>query len=187
MRITRKKSGPRKIAGSPRRKARTKRKRGAGGGGPRRGRGARRLRTAGIYEAREAPRCRCFSPLPGRKSPSARERRSPRARRESKRAEESRNRKEARRGPSPAEPLAPAEKPLTFDTSDLDKIGRTTELGKEQVESFLDVLKERERRKPARPGRGPGARGSPAALGGGDQRRGRRTESRGEGGNDARG
>ncbi len=35
-------------------------------------------------------------------------------------------------------------KPLTFDTSDLDKIGRTAELGKEQVENFLDILKERE-------------------------------------------
>ncbi len=42
-------------------------------------------------------------------------------------------------GPSPA-----AKKPLTFDTGDLDKIGRTAELGKEQVESFLEVLKERE-------------------------------------------
>lgn len=38
----------------------------------------------------------------------------------------------------------PSKKPLTFDTSDLDKIGRTAELGKEQVENFLDVLKERE-------------------------------------------
>jgi hypothetical protein len=41
-------------------------------------------------------------------------------------------------------PLAPSKKPLTFDTSDLDKIGRTAELGKEQVENFLEVLKERE-------------------------------------------
>jgi hypothetical protein len=44
----------------------------------------------------------------------------------------------------PAEPLPSGKKPLTFDTSDLDKIGRTTELGKEQVENFLDVLKARE-------------------------------------------
>ena len=46
--------------------------------------------------------------------------------------------------PPPAEPLASGKKPLTFDTGDLDKIGRTTELGKEQVENFLDVLKARE-------------------------------------------
>jgi hypothetical protein len=42
-----------------------------------------------------------------------------------------------------ATPL-PTKKPLTFDTSDLDKIGRTAELGKEQVENFLEVLKKRE-------------------------------------------
>jgi hypothetical protein len=52
-------------------------------------------------------------------------------------------------GPSgagePAEPPPSGKKPLTFDTSDLDKIGRTAELGKEQVENFLDVLKEREK------------------------------------------
>jgi hypothetical protein len=52
--------------------------------------------------------------------------------------------------PGPAgtgEPIEPpsGKKPLTFDTSDLDKIGRTAELGKEQVEDFLDVLKEREK------------------------------------------
>jgi len=46
--------------------------------------------------------------------------------------------------PGPAAPPPPAKKPLTFDTSDLDKIGRTAELGKEQVENFLDILKERE-------------------------------------------
>ncbi len=46
--------------------------------------------------------------------------------------------------PEPFEPPPPSKKPLTFDTSDLDKIGRTTELGKEQVENFLDVLKARE-------------------------------------------
>jgi hypothetical protein len=43
-----------------------------------------------------------------------------------------------------AAPPARGKKPLTFDTSDLDKIGRTAELGKEQVEDFLDVLKRRE-------------------------------------------
>lgn len=48
--------------------------------------------------------------------------------------------------PGPEVPAAPAKKPLTFDTSDLDKIGRTAELGKEQVENFLEVLKEREQR-----------------------------------------
>lgn len=53
---------------------------------------------------------------------------------------------EARPEPGPEEPAAPAKKPLTFDTSDLDKIGRTAELGKEQVESFLEVLKEREQK-----------------------------------------
>jgi hypothetical protein len=42
------------------------------------------------------------------------------------------------------EPPRPGKKPLTFDTSDLDKIGRTAELGKKQVEDFLEVLKKRE-------------------------------------------
>lgn len=45
----------------------------------------------------------------------------------------------------PMEPPPSGKKPLTFDTSDLDKIGRTAELGKVQVEDFLDVLKEREK------------------------------------------
>jgi hypothetical protein len=53
---------------------------------------------------------------------------------------------EARPEPEPEEFAAPAKKPLTFDTSDLDKIGRTAELGKEQVENFLEVLKEREQK-----------------------------------------
>ena len=49
------------------------------------------------------------------------------------------------RAPDAEEALPPpSKKPLTFDTSDLDKIGRTAELGKEQVENFLDVLKQRE-------------------------------------------
>lgn len=39
----------------------------------------------------------------------------------------------------PSQPV----KPMTFDTGDLDKIGRTAELGNEQVEDFLDVLKRR--------------------------------------------
>ncbi len=46
--------------------------------------------------------------------------------------------------PEPGEPPPPSKKPLTFDTGDLDKIGRTAELGKEQVENFLEVLKQRE-------------------------------------------
>jgi hypothetical protein len=42
-----------------------------------------------------------------------------------------------------AEEELPAEqKPMTFDTRDLDKIGRTAELGKEQIEKFLEALKE---------------------------------------------
>ncbi len=53
---------------------------------------------------------------------------------------------EARPEPEPAEAPPPSKKPLTFDTSDLDKIGRTAELGKEQVENFLEVLKEREQK-----------------------------------------
>jgi len=45
----------------------------------------------------------------------------------------------------------PAEKkPLTFDTRELDQIGRTAELGKEQIEKFLEVLKEREEESKAR-------------------------------------
>ncbi len=34
------------------------------------------------------------------------------------------------------------QKAVTFDTRDLDKIGRTAELGKEQIDKFLDALKE---------------------------------------------
>ncbi len=41
-------------------------------------------------------------------------------------------------------------KPLTFDTRELDQIGRTAELGKEQIEKFLEVLKEREEESKAR-------------------------------------
>ena len=51
---------------------------------------------------------------------------------------------EAPAQPGPEEPAPLVKKPLTFDTSDLDKIGRTTELGKDQVENFLEVLKARE-------------------------------------------
>ena len=76
----------------------------------------------------------------------------------------------------PVEPPPSGKKPLTFDTSDLDKIGRTAELGKEQVEDFLDVLKEREEAEQAGPARRPGVRGKPAALGRGDQGRWRRAE-----------
>jgi hypothetical protein len=50
-----------------------------------------------------------------------------------------------------AEEQVPARtKPLTFDTRELDRIGRTAELGKEQVEKFLEVLKEREEESKAR-------------------------------------
>jgi len=49
------------------------------------------------------------------------------------------------------EEQAPAgKKPLTFDTRELDRIGRTAELGKEQIEKFLEVLKEREEESKAR-------------------------------------
>ena len=48
------------------------------------------------------------------------------------------------REPVPGLPAVPPKRPLTFDTADLDKIGRTAELGNEQVEDFMDVLKERE-------------------------------------------
>jgi len=49
------------------------------------------------------------------------------------------------------EEQAPTEqKPLTFDTRELDRIGRTADLGKEQIEKFLEVLKEREEESKAR-------------------------------------
>jgi len=49
------------------------------------------------------------------------------------------------------EEQAPAgKKPLTFDTRELDRIGKTAELGKEQIEKFLEVLKEREEESKAR-------------------------------------
>ena len=44
--------------------------------------------------------------------------------------------------PEAEEELPAEQKPMTFDTRDLDKIGRTAELGKEQIEKFLDALKE---------------------------------------------
>jgi len=41
------------------------------------------------------------------------------------------------------EALAP-ERPVTFDTGELDRIGRTAEIGKQEVDRFLDILKEKE-------------------------------------------
>jgi len=46
-----------------------------------------------------------------------------------------------------AEPGAEAptpERPMTFDTGELDRIGRTAEIGKQEVDRFLDILKEKE-------------------------------------------
>jgi hypothetical protein len=52
--------------------------------------------------------------------------------------------------PETEEQVPAGKKPLTFDTRELDRIGRTAELGKEQVEKFLEVLKEREEESKAR-------------------------------------
>jgi hypothetical protein len=52
--------------------------------------------------------------------------------------------------PDTEEQVPAGTKPLTFDTRELDRIGRTVELGKEQVEKFLEVLKEREEESKAR-------------------------------------
>ena len=52
--------------------------------------------------------------------------------------------------PETEEQIPAGKKPLTFDTRELDRIGRTAELGKEQVEKFLEVLKEREEESKAR-------------------------------------
>ena len=52
--------------------------------------------------------------------------------------------------PVTEEQIPAGKKPLTFDTRELDRIGRTAELGKEQVEKFLEVLKEREEESKAR-------------------------------------
>jgi len=52
--------------------------------------------------------------------------------------------------PETEEQVPAGKKPLTFDTRELDKIGRTAELGKEQIEKFLEVLKEREEESKAR-------------------------------------
>jgi len=52
--------------------------------------------------------------------------------------------------PDTEEQVPAGTKPLTFDTRELDRIGRTAELGKEQVEKFLEVLKEREDESKAR-------------------------------------
>ena len=52
--------------------------------------------------------------------------------------------------PDAEEQVPAGTKPLTFDTRELDRIGRTAELGKEQVEKFLEVLKEREEESKAR-------------------------------------
>lgn len=46
--------------------------------------------------------------------------------------------------PETEEQVPAGKKPLTFDTRELDLIGKTAELGKEQIEKFLEVLKERE-------------------------------------------
>jgi hypothetical protein len=46
--------------------------------------------------------------------------------------------------PETQEQVPAGKKPLTFDTRELDQIGKTAELGKEQIEKFLEVLKERE-------------------------------------------
>ncbi|MHB8095354.1 MAG: hypothetical protein ACYDH0_10495 [Candidatus Aminicenantales bacterium] len=37
-----------------------------------------------------------------------------------------------------------SERPMTFDTGELDRIGRTAEIGKQEVDRFLDILKEKE-------------------------------------------
>ena len=52
--------------------------------------------------------------------------------------------------PDTEEQVPEGTKPLTFDTRELDRIGRTADLGKEQVEKFLEVLKEREEESKAR-------------------------------------
>lgn len=52
--------------------------------------------------------------------------------------------------PGTEEQVPAGKKPLTFDTRELDRIGRTAELGKEQIEKFLEVLKEREEESKAR-------------------------------------
>jgi hypothetical protein len=52
--------------------------------------------------------------------------------------------------PETEEQVPAGKKPLTFDTRELDQIGRTAELGKEQIEKFLEVLKEREEESKAR-------------------------------------
>jgi len=46
-------------------------------------------------------------------------------------------------GEPETEPPAPA-RPMTFDTGELDRIGRTAEIGKQEVDRFLDILKEKE-------------------------------------------
>ena len=52
--------------------------------------------------------------------------------------------------PETEEQVPAGTKPLTFDTRELDLIGRTAEMGKEQIEKFLEVLKEREEESKAR-------------------------------------
>jgi len=52
--------------------------------------------------------------------------------------------------PETEEQVPAGTKPLTFDTRELDLIGRTAEMGKEQIEKFLEVLNEREEESKAR-------------------------------------